>query len=105
MPGSQKSFHKIPHANLFGCMTPKITMVSWWTFSLSLLIPQASKCRKSNDFTVCTVIRPPKDHIDFFESLDISQETSNTLKKFKETVKISDCWAFRQYEKKNDGVA
>lgn len=68
--------------------------------SLSLLIPQASKCRKSNDFMVCTVIRPPKDHIDFFESLDISQETSNTLKKFKETVKISDCWAFRQYEKK-----
>lgn len=79
--------------------------VSWWTFSLSLLIPQASKCRKSNDFTVCTVIRPPKDHIDFFESLDISQETSNTLNKFKETVKISDCWAFRQYEKKIDGVA
>ena len=51
-------------------------------------------------FTICTVIRPPKDHVDFFESLDISQETSNTLKKFKETVKISDCWAFRQCEKK-----
>ena len=62
-----------------------------WTFSLSLLIPQASnqsKCRKSNDFTVCTVIRPPKDHIDFFESLDISQETSNTLKKFKKLLKF-----------------
>ena len=38
----------------------------------------------------------------FFE---ISRETSNTLKKFKETVKISDCWVFRHYEKKNDGVA
>ena len=56
--------------------------------SLSLLIPQASKCRKSNDFMVCTVIRPPKDHIDFFESLDISQETSNTLKKFKKLLKF-----------------
>ena len=63
------------------------------------------KCRKYYNFTVCTVIRPPKDHTDFFESLDISQETSNTLKKFKELLKISDCWACRHYEKKNYGVA
>ena len=47
-----------------------------------------SKCRKSYNFTVCTVIRPPKDHTDFFESLDISQETSNTLKKFKKLLKF-----------------
>ena len=57
------------------------------------------------NFTVCTVIRPPKDHTDFFESLDNSQETSNTLKKFKKLLKFLIAGRVDTTKKKNDWVA